>query len=125
MNVRQSASPSASLHAAARIYKGKSLTNRLMDRISLPQVLEGLKSSSKTMPALTWYDGEKQSQHYSYGELLLQESQLGLAVFHVTLAEVGDAQVTLSLDLLPFHVGRFEIGGVREGDQLVPLFELP
>ena len=47
-----------------------------MDRISLPQVLEGLKSSSKTMPALTWYDGEKQSQHYSYSELLLQIKRL-------------------------------------------------
>lgn len=75
MNELQSASPSVSLHTDARIYKGRILTDRLMDRVSLPQVLEGLKSS-KAMPALTWYEGEKKSQHYSYGELLLQIKRL-------------------------------------------------
>ncbi|KTD46053.1 acyl CoA synthetase, long chain fatty acid:CoA ligase [Legionella quinlivanii] len=115
MDVLQSASPSVSLHADARIYKGKNLTHRLMECISLPQVLEKLQSFSETMPALTWYDSEKLSQQYSYGELLLQIKRLAQWFVIKHGVTYGDRVVVISKncpEAFIAHLSLMSIGAI-------------
>lgn len=70
MEATRSAVPSAALHATARQYLGSAPTERLIERTTLPQVLNGYQADAEVMPALTWYEGDELRRHYSYGDLL-------------------------------------------------------
>ena len=54
----------------------RGLSERLIKRTTLPQVLISLQSIAQATPALTWYEGDMLAHHYSYDDLLRQVRSL-------------------------------------------------
>jgi acyl-CoA synthetase (AMP-forming)/AMP-acid ligase II len=102
-------------HVQAWRYEGKDLTFRLIERTTLPKVFETIASSDPSGPALTWYENETRSQHWSYEELLDQvRSMAGWLSSHCGVRR-GDRVVLISSncpEALIAHLATMSIGAV-------------
>src|SRR5579871_2014276 len=96
-------------------YEDKSLTSRLIGRTTLSNVLETLRGSSSSSPALTWYEDGVISLQWNYMQLL--EQVMSMAGWLLSHCEVrrGDRVVVISSncpEALITHLAIMSIGAI-------------
>ncbi|AOJ36096.1 hypothetical protein WJ16_32110 [Burkholderia metallica] len=87
----------------------------MIDRATLPQVLNALQTVQPDAPALTWYDANGQVQRFSYGELLRQIEAMACWFVAELGVERGDRVVVLSRncpEAFVTHLALMSIGAV-------------
>lgn len=115
MNTSLLISPPVSLHATARQYCGRAFAQRLIECTTLPQLIAGFELSSLTMPALTWYEAERQSLHFSFDELVHQIRTLACWLVQERCVQRGDRVVVISSncpEVYVAHLALMSLGAV-------------